>query len=573
MIHFNTVRFKNFLSTGNQFIEIPLNKSSDTLIIGENGSGKSTVLDALCFGLFGKPFRNINKPQLVNSVNNGNTLVETEFKIGSKKYKVVRGIKPNIFEVYRDETLLNQDANIRDYQEYLEKTVLKLNFKSFTQIVILGSSSFVPFMQLKSSDRRSIIEDLLDIQIFSTMNVLLKDKSARLQEAITTNKSRLELAEELIKTQQRHLESSKATRQELMEETQEVIDTDEKYLVEEEVYINELLVKVKELQEAISDEVEIKNDIKKLTKYQTQIETNISHKENEHQFFVDHEDCPTCKQVIDGKFKGKIMDECEEFVTEKRDALELGSKLMDTKNNRLQEIQKVQEEVSEHQKDILRRQVETKTTIESIATKKRQIEKWKTEKSGGEKIAKQELDRLKEELKDKTEEREEYSKTRSVYNVASELLKDSGIKARVIKNYLPIINKLVNKYLTSLDFYVDFQLDENFRETVKSRFRDEFSYESFSEGEKMRIDLALLFTWRTIAKLKNSTNTNLLILDEVFDSSLDSTGTEEFLKIIKSLGKKSNVFVISHKGEVMYDKFDQVLKFQKEKNFSKMMEA
>jgi len=562
MIHFNTVRFKNFLSTGNQFIEIPLNKSSDTLIIGENGSGKSTVLDALCFGLFGKPFRNINKPQLVNSVNNGGTMVEIEFKIGSKKYKVTRGIKPNLFEVYRDETLLNQDANIRDYQEYLEKTVLKLNFKSFTQIVILGSSSFVPFMQLKSSDRRSIIEDLLDIQIFSTMNVLLKDKSARLQEAITTNKSRLELAEELIKTQQRHLESSKATRQELMEETQEVIDTDEKYLV-----------KVKKLQKAISDETEIKNDIKKLTKYQTQIETNISHKEKEHQFFVDHEDCPTCKQVIDGKFKGKIMDECEEFVTEKRDALELGSKLMDTKNNRLQEIQRVQEEVSEHQKDILRRQVETKTTIESITTKKRQIEKWKTEKSGGEKIAKQELDILKEELRDKTGEREEYSKMRSVYNVANELLKDSGIKARVIKNYLPIINKLVNKYLTSLDFYVDFQLDENFRETVKSRFRDEFSYESFSEGEKMRIDLALLFTWRTVAKLKNSTNTNLLILDEVFDSSLDSTGTEEFLKIIKSLGKKSNVFVISHKGEVMYDKFDQVLKFQKEKNFSKMVEA
>jgi len=573
MIHFNTVRFKNFLSTGNQFIEIPLNKSSDTLIIGENGSGKSTVLDALCFGLFGKPFRNINKPQLVNSVNNGGTMVEIEFKIGSKKYKVTRGIKPNLFEVYRDETLLNQDANIGDYQEYLEKTVLKLNFKSFTQIVILVSSSFVPFMQLKSSDRRSIIEDLLDIQIFSTMNVLLKDKSARLQEAITTNKSRLELAEELIKTQQRHLESSKATRQELMEETQEFIDTDEKYLIEEEVCINELLVKVKGMQKAISDEAEIKNDIKKLTKYQTQIETNISHKEKEHQFFVDHEDCPTCKQVIDGKFKGKIMDECEEFVTEKRDALELGSKLMDTKNSRLQEIQKVQEEVSEHQKDILRRQVETKTTIESITTKKRQIEKWKTEKSGGEKIAKQELDRLKEELKNKTEEREECSKTRSVYNVANELLKDSGIKARVIKNYLPIINKLVNKYLTSLDFYVDFQLDENFRETVKSRFRDEFSYDAFSEGEKMRIDLALLFTWRTIAKLKNSTNTNLLILDEVFDSSLDSTGTEEFLKIIKSLGKKSNVFVISHKGEVMYDKFDQVLKFQKEKNFGKMVEA
>ena len=573
MINFNIVRFKNFLSTGNQFTEIPFNKSADTLIIGENGSGKSTVLDALCFGLFGKPFRNINKPQLVNSVNNGGTIVETEFRIGRKTYKVVRGIKPNLFEVYRNGKLLNQDANVRDYQEYLEKTILKLNFKSFTQIVILGSSSFVPFMQMKSSDRRAIIEDLLDIQIFSTMNLLLKDKFSRLQEDITSNKSKIEMSEELIRVQEKHLETHRRLTRELREEEEEFNEIDEKYLIEEENHINKLLAKVQELQDSILDEDGVKSDIKELVKYQTKIETNISHKEKEHKFFEDHEDCPTCKQWIDEKFKEQIMNECEEFVIEKKNTLELGIKLMDNKNNRLHDIQEVQQEVNNHQRDILRRQVEVKKTTEAIDRRNKQIEKYRTEKSGGEKIAKQELDRLKAELKEKIEEREGYSKTRSIFSVAGELLKDSGIKARVIKNYLPIINKLVNKYLASLDFYVDFRLDENFRETVKSRFRDEFSYDSFSEGEKMRIDLALLFTWRTVAKLKNSTNTNLLILDEVFDSSLDSAGTEEFLKIIKSLGKNSNVFIISHKGEIMYDKFNQVLKFQKEKNFSKMVEA
>ena len=554
MIHFKNIRWKNFLSTGNQFIEVHLDKTPTTLIVGENGSGKSTILDALTFSLFGKPFRRINKPQLVNSVNNGGTLAEVEFDIGNKSYMVRRGIKKNIFEIFVDGKRLNQDAKIADQQEYLENTILKLNNKSFTQIVVLGSASFTPFMQLKSTDRRAIIEDLLDIQIFSIMNGLLKFRMADNKEENSSTNVKIELTTGYIDTTQNLINDLKKNKKEAIKHNLEDIEKNQKE-------IGKLNKNVDELLKSISND-DSSNELAQLEKFKEGIERNMLKAEREIEFYEQNDTCGTCNQELSEDHKAKMISEHHGKMHQSGSALiSLSDKINDAKS-KMDKVNKIQVTIRQYQNQIqaINQYVEKlKNQITEIELREDDVEE-KTKK----------LKELKEDLKINNEKKELLSFTKQLYETAYVLLKDSGIKTRIIKQYLPIMNKLINKYLASMDFFVSFNLDENFNETIKSRHRDEFTYDSFSEGEKMRIDLALLFTWRTIAKMKNSVNTNLLILDEVFDSSLDANGTEEFLRIINNLGGKQNVFIISHKGDTLNDKFRKILKFEKYKNFSRI---
>ena len=554
MIQFKNIRWKNFLSTGNQFIEVQFDKAPTTLIIGENGSGKSTILDALTFSLFGKPFRRINKPQLVNSVNNGGTLAEVEFEIGTKRYMVRRGIKKNIFEIFVDGKRLNQDAKIEDQQEYLENTILKLNNKSFTQIVVLGSASFTPFMQLKSTDRRAIIEDLLDIQIFSIMNGLLKFRMADNKEENSSTNVKIELTTGHIDTTQNLINDLKKNKKEAIKHNLKDIEKNQKE-------VGKLNNNVDELLKSISND-DSSNELTQLEKFKEGIERNMLKAEQEIEFYEQNDTCGTCNQELSEDHKTKMISEHHGKMHQSGSALiSLSDKINDAKS-KMDKVNKIQVTIRQYQNQIqaINQYVEKlKNQITEIELREDDVEE-KTKK----------LKELKEDLKINNEKKELLSFTKQLYETAYVLLKDSGIKTRIIKQYLPIMNKLINKYLASMDFFVSFNLDENFNETIKSRHRDEFTYDSFSEGEKMRIDLALLFTWRTIAKMKNSINTNLLILDEVFDSSLDANGTEEFLSIINNLGGKQNVFIISHKGDTLNDKFRKILKFEKYKNFSRI---
>ena len=568
MILFKTLRWKNLLSTGNYFSEIQLNANTNSLIIGENGSGKSTMLDALCFALFGKAFRNVNKPNLLNSINGKDCVVEVEFDIGNKQYKIVRGIKPNIFEIYQDGTLVNQDAAMRDYQEYLEKFIIKLNYKSFTQIVILGSASFVPFMQLSASDRRAIIEDLLDIQIFSTMNGLVRNKLSMNKDSMVTKKNEIELMQQKYDIKKEHQDklnedkevkvNEYASEIQSCTETLRTISGDIDSLEEQKAHLLPLVAKIPENEKKIIA----------LKKVESKIESKIS-EVGTHRHFYDHNaDCPTCRQTITVESKERHLGELQS----KEQELAGG-------------LTELQEKITEHETllDQLRSNEQTLHTLRiELATKQ-------TGKAGLEaaivKLQKQiddlnsadkksadvtELTNLKTQIKTSKEDLKVLIEEKSYYEVATSLLKDSGIKTKIIKQYLPIINKLVNKYLASLDFFVNFNLDESFKETIKSRHRDDFSYHNFSEGEKQRIDMALMLTWRAVAKLKNSSSTNLLILDEVFDSSLDTTGTEELMKILHGL-EDVNLFVISHKGDILQDKFANTIRFKKVKNFSRIM--
>jgi len=543
------------LSTGNQFTEIQLNKTSTTLIVGENGSGKSTVLDALCFGLFSKPFRRINRPQLINSINDGGLLVEIEFEVGSKSYMVRRGIKKNIFEIFVDGQRLNQDAKSQDQQEYLEKTILKLNYKSFTQIVLLGANHYIPFMQLKSVDRRNIIEDLLDIQIFSVMNGLLKYK-------ISENKEDAQNVEVNRKLSVGHIETTEEVINDLKKTKTTQIEQNERDISNNEVEIESLNTTIKELMDSISED-KTAQTLKELMGYQDGIERKIMSSEKEIEFYEQNDTCFTCSQDLSEEHKTKMISEHHGVMHKSGTALlTLGHKIDDMKT-RLDHVSKVQTAITTHQNQI--------QAINSYITKlKEQIKEIEArEEDIGDKT--QKLKRLKGDLKSCMEKQEKLSAQKHLYETAYVLLKDSGIKTRIIRQYLPIMNQLINKYLASMDFFVSFNLDEKFEEQIKSRHRDEFTYDSFSEGEKMRIDLALLFTWRTIAKMKNSVNTNLLILDEVFDSSLDANGTDEFLKILNHLTGNQNVFIISHKGDVLFDKFKDVIRFEKFKNFSRIV--
>ena len=571
MIQFETIRWKNFLSTGNVFTEVTLNKNSNTLIIGDNGAGKSTILDALTFGLFGRPFRSINKAQLINSINQGGTVVEIEFSIGSKKYIVKRGIKKNFFQIYLDGSLLNQDAAVRDYQEFLEKTVLKLNYKSFTQIVLLGSSSFIPFMQLKTSDRRAIIEDLLDIEIFSVMNQLLKSKVVINKDNTGTVDISLGLARGEEKSTKHLIEKLKENKTSQIQKNKKDIKEHEDYLEDYKKKNTEIDQEIEKFNESISDESKVREEVKSLLTYKSDIERGILQSEEDIEFYENNKECNVCRQDIPEDFREKMIEHFHGKMHQlSSGVVKLGEKLSEMKH-RTDDIDKTLEKIQNFKNDIIKNQNSIQVCtqyINKVSNQNDEISQMIDDID----IKKSTLESIKENIEAYTEERERLSKEKHLYELATTLLKDTGIKTRIIKQYLPIINKLINKYLSAMDFYITFELDENFNETIKSRHRDEFTYASFSEGEKMRIDLALLFTWRAVAKLKNSVNTNLLVLDEVFDSSLDASGTDEFLKILYDLthGTSSNinVFVISHKGEVLYDKFEKTVKFQKQKNFS-----
>jgi len=570
MIFFSKIRWKNFLSTGQNFTEIFLDRNPTTLILGENGSGKSTMLDALTFSLFGKPFRNINKPQLINSINEKNAIVEVEFTIGKKNYLVRRGIKPNVFDILCDDVLVNQDAKSKDYQDHLEKNILKMNFKSFTQIVILGSSSFVPFMQLKAPDRRAIVEDLLDIQIFSTMNQLLKFK-------ISDNKTELKDNDVQVELNQSHIEMQEEYISKMKENNEELINTNRKNVEDSEKQINALNKKIKiisdEIQDLtlkISDHNKVQKKYQKLQQYSDEIQKNIKKIEKEIVFYSQNTDCPTCKQSIDHDHRS-----CEitNKNVKKEELLKAIDKLESEFENifdRMKEIENIQTKINELNVDVSKNNVSISALNQYISKINDEINLLTVKGAD----VNDSLEKLRTYQKNKKilhEQKENLINQKELYDIAYTLLKDSGIKTRIIKQYLPIMNKLINKYLSSMDFYVSFNLDENFNETIKSRFRDEFTYASFSEGEKSRIDLALIMAWRAIAKLKNSMNTNLLVLDEVFDSSLDSEGTEDLLKILTSIGKNTNIFVISHKGEILIDKFRSIIRFEKIKNFSRIV--
>ena len=567
MIHFEKVRWKNFLSTGNQFTEIELDRNETTLIIGENGAGKSTVLDALCFALFGKPFRTISKSQLVNTVNAMETVVEIEFSIASRKYKIVRGIKPNVFEIWQNNKMLNQEANSRDYQKILEQQILKLNYRSFTQVVILGSSTFVPFMQLKARFRREVVEDLLDIKIFSMMNALIKQRLKDLVGELQEIEYKYKLSSEKIVMQEAYIEDIKKNKDVIVKEKENDYEFNAKSLDEKRNKKTELEETNKKLYQSVEDQINIESKDMKLKDLRSTLTEKQKEKDRMIAFFEKHNDCPVCTQDIPKDFKSQMITTKETERKEIADGLSKMEEELIKTETRLDEIKNITNDIQSNSIEIA-----------SLNTSIQELEKWnirldseikELEKSAINNTDEEKLRILKDEY-DLVEKQRKDLKEEKVYKEASKaMLQDTGIKTKIIKQYLPIMNQLINKYLASMEFYVNFSLDESFEETIKSRFRDNFNYESFSEGEKMRIDLALLFTWRAIAKMKNSTNTNLLILDEIFDSSLDSAGTDEFLKILNTL-EGENVFVISHKQDVLVDKFKHTLKFEKNKNFSKM---
>jgi len=568
LVIFNTVRWKNFLSTGNTFTEIQLDQNPSTLVVGENGAGKSTILDALCFVLFNKPFRQISKTQLLNSINQREAEVEVEFTTQNKKVKIIRGIKPNKFEIYVDEVMINQNANAKDYQKHLEQQILKFNYRSFTQVVILGSSTFVPFMQLNSKARREVVEDILDIKIFSLMNLVLKTKVREINTNITDSNYATELTKSKIEIQEKYIEDSKNNRDNILSEKTNLISNNEEEIHENKKKENELQQSTDTFLEAMSGEDKVTDKRDKLKDIQFSLKDKHNRNTSLIKFFEENDDCPTCEQHIDEEFKCKSIDEKLLEVKELETGLNKLSDEMNKVNKKVKDfkdlataIQKNQVEIGKYRSTIIQ--------LEKFnATLEAEIKGIKDKEIAEEDVKK--LDKLQEKLYSYESSAKKLKEELFYYDIARNLLQDTGIKTKIVKQYLPIMNKLINTYLSSMDFFVNFNIDENFNETIKSRFRDDFVYANFSEGEKMRIDLALLFTWRAIAKMKNSTNTNLLILDEIFDSSLDADGTDAFLKILNTFDSE-NVFVISHKQDMLFDKFRHTVKFEKTRNFSKVV--
>ena len=570
MIIFENLKWKNFLSTGNQFTEVNLAQDKSTIIVGANGAGKSTILDALTFALFGKPFRKINKPQLLNSINMGDCVVNLNFNIGRNKYEVTRGIKPAVFEVKQNGVALNQDASVVDQQKNFEQTILKMNYKSFTQIVVLGSSTFVPFMRLPLAARRDIIEDILDIQIFSSMNVNLKDKIRNINNELLDHEYKLSLVKEKIDMQKKFmLDIEKKNK----EDIQEKESRKEQFLTEALGYETEILNNDKEIDEkssAISDTQKIKKTISKVETLKNKISSKQNSYAKEKSFFEENDSCPTCGQGIEEHFKHEKVSLLSDKLAEVEKAMsDLGQQLsnLQTQENTfillIDEINQLNSKNRQLKNDInsLHRRIED---LDRDIRKLRDTDVSQREQFS---ILKSLDNQSKEIQKVISETKEE----KDCLTTATQLLKDSGIKTRIIKKYLPTMNKLINEYLDKMEFSASFMLDESFSEVIKSRYRDEFSYESFSEGEKARIDIALLLTWRSIAKLKNSVDTNLLILDEIFDGSLDQSGNSDLGWILKTFDDKTNVFVISHRDN-MADKFDRCLRFEKHKNFSYVTE-
>ena len=567
MIIFKSIQYKNFLSTGNTPIKIDLNKSATTLIIGSNGSGKSTLLDALCFGLFNKPFRLIKKNQMVNTINQNDCIIEIEFAVGTRNYKVVRGIKPNIFKIYKDGLVINQDANNIDYQKYLEKNIMKLNYRYFIQVVMLGSSSYEPFMKMRPSYRREVVEEILDIRVFGLMDINLRSQQSDLQKKLTDSKHKCDILKTKYDTEMKYLNTLKSkgdTFKEIKEKSLSQNTTNKKVY---EKKIEKLNIDLALQNEKIKDKVKYDSKLLKLSKLESKISSNLENHRKTLDFFEKNDTCPTCTQPIDKNFKSKK----SKTTKEKINTLSTGLKDLVTEitktEERIKGFDNISSKINEMKIDIAKInnsleniQYSSETINEELRNFSEEndinkLEKRLTDMKSNIDIAKSILNKITEE--------------KGYVDILREVLNDTGAKAKIIKKYLPIMNNLINNYLQSMDFYVSFNLDEEFNETVKSRFRDNFNYNSFSEGEKMRIDLALLFTWRAIAKMKNSTNTNLLMLDEIFDSSLDGQGTDDFFKIVRTM-KNENVFVISHKGDILFDKFTNIVKYEKYKNFTRL---
>ena len=571
MIIFHKIAWRNFLSTGNTPIEINLREHPTTLVIGKNGSGKSTVLDALCFALFNKPYRIIKKDQMINTINNADSMVEVWFSIGPKKYQVRRGIKPNVFEIYEDGVMLNQNASGVDYQKYLETNIMRLNYRSFCQVVILGSSSYEPFMKMRASYRRDVIEEILDIKVFASMNLLLRSRQQELTKEITTLRHNVDLIENKVELQEKHYnELSKRDTDQISLKQKDI----EKAQQDKRDYmfrIESLNKEITKNQLKITDKTKVSTKMTQLQKLEAKIDQNLKTHKKQLKFFEENTSCPVCTQEIQSDFRQKKVNEEKEQV----------AKLQDGYKKLLSEITKHEEKISEL--DTVSDRIRTiETNVAKLNTSidelKRysdrledEIEKLRVEDVSGLNI-KEEIAKLKQELVVTKEQRDQVIDDKKYVDVLRQIVDDSGARAQIIKKYLPVMNTLINQYLQSMDFFVSFHLDEEFKETVKSRHMDTFNYNNFSEGEKMRIDLALLFTWRSIAKMKNSVNTNLLILDEIFDSSLDGQGTDDFFKIIKSLTKE-NIYIISHKGDIMFDKFTNIIKFEKYQNFTRITDV
>ena len=567
MVIFTKVRWKNFLSTGNTFTEIQLDQNPSTLVVGENGAGKSTILDALCFALFNKPFRQISKSQLLNSINQREAIVEVEFNTQNKEIKIVRGIKPNVFEIYVDGVMINQNANAKDYQKHLEQQILKFNYRSFTQVVILGSSTFVPFMQLRSQARREVVEDILDIKIFSLMNLVLKTKVREVNTNLTDTKYSHDLTQNKIELQEKYIEDSKNNRDNLLTEKTNLISTNEEEIFENKEKETELQKSTNTFLEAMKGEDVVITKRDRLKDVQFSLKDKHNRESTLITFFQENNECPTCEQHIDETFKSEKIKQNQTSVEKLEEGLNKMSDEMKKVEDKLKEYKKLSKAIQKNEVE-MQKYRSTITQLEKFnSTLETEIKQLLENEIGKEDIKK--LDKLREKLYGLDSTSKKYKEELFYFDVARNLLQDTGIKTKIVKQYLPIMNKLVNTYLSSMDFFCNFNLDENFNETIKSRYRDDFSYANFSEGEKMRIDLALLFTWRAIAKMKNSTNTNLLILDEIFDSSLDASGTDDFLKILNTFDKE-NVFVISHKQDMLFDKFRHTIKFEKSKNFSKV---
>ena len=563
MIRLKVVRWRNFLSTGNQFLEVNLDKEPMTLIVGKNGAGKSTLIDAITFSLFGKPFKKINKGQLMNTVNEKDLVTEIEFSIGKTEWKVRRGIKPALFEIYNNGNIINQDAKSTDYQKYLEDKILKLNFKSFTQIVVLGSASFVPFMQLSANDRRVIIEDILDIGIFSVMKNLLKDRSAMLREELSETEYEIKLLQEKIKLHEKHIEELKSKSDTKRKSDIDKIEETQKEITKLNEEIDEHQDLVVSLMKSIADEPKTYKKNTELDKYKSQINKNLKKLNKDKKFFEEKENCPTCEQDIDETFKKNKLNDVSDDIEEMNEGLDKIEKEIENVCNRLGEI-------SECNKDIQKEENEIRTKNGYIKSHNSFIKHLNEELNNKvEDIDAGKITILNNELNDSKETRAQYAEQKRYYDILGTILNDKGIKTRIIRKYLPVINNHVNMYLKDMDFFVNFQLDENFQETIKSRHRDDFSYYSFSEGEKKRIDIALLLTWRYIAAMRNSVNVNLLILDEVFDASLDQAGVDDLMKLFHLLDK-TNLFIISHKLDVLDDKFPAKITVEKLKNFSTM---
>ena len=567
MIHFKSISWKNFLSTGNTPIEIRLDKHPTNLIIGKNGSGKSTLLDALCFVLFNKPFRMIKKEQMVNTINNGDCNVTIEFSVGTKNYKVIRSVKPNKFEIYKDDVLVNQDASTIDYQKYLERNIMKLNYRSFIQVVLLGSSSYEPFMKMKSRYRREAVEEILDVRVFTLMDYNLRDQQRDLGKSVSDLRHSCDLIEQKVALQTEHLKSLKTRIGDAEESSRIKIEQNKEADRQYRQDLQQLNEDIAKQQEIMKFKPDVDKKAKKLSKLESKIENNLETHKQTLEFFETNSECPTCTQEISSELKTEKVKEEKETISK----LENGLKELLTEVTKVETQITQMDAVSKKMQELNIDITKINTSLEGIKKHSDEVELDMLE---GESVAdlESELAKLNKQLEDLSKELEKVEEQKSYVDVVREILSDKGARSKIIRKYLPIMNQLINKYLQSMDFFVSFTLDEEFNETVKSRHRDTFNYNSFSEGEKMRIDLALVFTWRTIAKMKNSASTNLLILDEIFDSSLDSSGTEDFFKIIGAM-QNENVFIISHKGDILFDKFTNIIKFEKEHNFTKLEEV